>query len=57
MLDMSMGTLTFPLQERANGRYVYVGPGTLMPGDWQLSFRIRLKSGARLTASVRDHVN
>jgi hypothetical protein len=57
MLDMSMGTLTFPLPEKRPGRYVYDGPATTMPGNWQLAFRVKLKSGRRLAASVRDHVN
>jgi hypothetical protein len=57
MLDMSMGTLTFPLPEKRPGRYVYNGPATTMPGNWQLAFRVKLKSGQRLAASVRDHVN
>lgn len=57
MFDMSMGTLTFPLPERHPGRYVYNGPATAMPGSWRLAFRVKLKSGQRLAASVRDHVN
>ena len=57
MLDMSMGTFTFPLPERQPGRYVYDGPAPTMPGNWQLAFRVKLKSGQRLAASVQDHVN
>jgi hypothetical protein len=57
MLDMSMGTLTFPMSEKHPGRYVYDGPATTMPGSWQLAFRAKLKSGQRLAASVKDHVN
>lgn len=57
MPDMSMGTLTFPLREKRLGRYVYNGPATTMPGNWQLAFRVKLKSGQRLAASVQDRVN
>ena len=57
MLDMSMGTFSFPLPERHPGRYVYDRPATTMPGNWQLAFRVKLKSGQRLAASVQDHVN
>lgn len=57
MLYMSMGTLIFPLSEKHPGRYVYDGPATTMPGYWQLAFRVKLKSGQRLAASVQDRVN
>ncbi len=57
MLAMSMGTLTFPLREKQPGRYVYNGPATTMPGNWQLAFRVKLKSGQRLAASLQDRVN
>ncbi len=57
MLGMSMGTLIFPLPEKRPGRYVYNGPATTMPGNWRLAFRVKLKSGQRLAASVQDRVN
>jgi hypothetical protein len=56
MLTMSMGTTSFRLSERRPGRYTYVGPATVMPGDWRLSFHIRPQAGTPVTASVEDHV-
>jgi YtkA-like len=57
MLDMSMGRLVFSMSEKRPGRYVYVGPATTMPGQWQLAFRVKLQSGQRMATSVQDHVN
>lgn len=56
MLSMAMGTLTFHLSEQHPGQYVYVGPATVMPGDWKLSFHVKPQTEAALTASVEDHV-
>lgn len=57
MLSMAMGTATFRLSEQRPGRYTYVGPATVMPGDWKLSFHIGTEVGTPVTASVEDHVS
>jgi hypothetical protein len=56
MLSMSMGTASFHLSEQHAGQYVYVGPATVMPGDWELSFQIRPEAGVPQTTSVDDRV-
>jgi hypothetical protein len=56
MLSMSMGTTTFRLSEARPGQYTYIGPATVMSGDWRLAFHVRPQAGTPVTASVEDHV-
>ena len=42
MRDMSMGTQTFALRETQPGVYTYLGPALVMPGRWNLTFRVDL---------------
>ena len=47
------GNVDLPPPRAPRRRYVYVGPATVMPGDWQLSFRVRLRSGEHLRQLAR----